>query len=59
MLNQISNFRFQKHSDLIVSNTLFGFNRFYICNSISYENSVFECIAEVDEMHRFTSYCQC
>ena len=56
MLNQITNFRFQKHSDLIGSNLIFGFKRICCCYSVSYDNFVFEYIAEVDAVRIFTSY---
>ena len=49
----------KKHSDLIVSNTLFDGNCFYSCNSISYDNLVFECIAEVGGVRRFIRYQHC
>ena len=58
MFNKVPIFHFQKHSDLIVSNTLFDCNHFYSCNSISYDSLVFECIAEVGGVRRFISYGQ-
>ena len=45
MLKKVANFHLQKQLDLIVSNSLFACNHFYICNSISYKDSVFENIA--------------
>ncbi len=56
MLKKFANFHFQKQLNLIVSNSLFDYYHFYICISISYENSVFENIAEVEEVRRFTNY---
>ena len=58
MLNKVANFHFQKHSDLIVRDSLFDCNCFYSCNSISYDNLVFEYIAEVGAVRKFTSYSQ-
>lgn len=55
MFNHITTFRFQIHSDLMVSNSLFDCKCFYSCNSISYDNLVFECVAEVEVIRRFTS----
>jgi hypothetical protein len=58
MLNHITNFRFQKYSDLIVSNSLFDFKRFYDCKSIGCENLYFKNIAGVDTVCRFTNKLQ-
>ncbi len=56
MLKKVANFHFQKQLDLIVSNSLFACNHFYICNSISYENLVVETIAEDGAVCRFTRF---
>ncbi len=56
MLKKVANFHFQKQLNLIVSNSLFGCNNFCSCNSISYKNSVFENIAEVEVVGRITNY---
>ncbi len=55
MLNQITNFHFQKHSDLIGGNLTFGGYRIYCCKSKYYRMFRFETIAEVDAVRGFLS----
>jgi hypothetical protein len=55
MCKKVPVFHFQKLSDLIDSNSLFGCNRIYVCKSKSYKNLNFKTIAEVDVISKFTS----
>ena len=48
MPNKVPVFNFQNLSDLIVCDSLYGYNRIYNCKSEHYENLSFETIAEVD-----------
>jgi hypothetical protein len=54
-LNKNPDFYFQTTLDFIDCNSLFGYNRFYNCKSMSCGNVSFKNITEVDAVRRFTS----
>jgi hypothetical protein len=53
MLKKVDNFHFQKYSDLIGGDFIFGCNRICSCKSGYYKILRFETIAEVDAVRRF------
>jgi hypothetical protein len=58
MFNKVPVFHFQNLSDLIDGYSLFGYNRFYNCKSMSCGIDNFKNITEVDAIRKFTSYAQ-